>query len=731
MSLSMPDMVPDTRPARRSVLIAVSGAPISGPRHEAPAWGARSNLAQMSAGRRLGSTERGEAPEPASIGARFLELFALSGLAVAQPLLAVYADNSLELISRQVEGWSIVAFTLAVLLVPAAALLAVEQLVGLASRPWCERVHGVALAVLFGLFLLQIPPNGPAMGVVALVLGVGGGVGFWFARRRLAGLSTWLRFLAIAPVVFAVAFLLSGGIADLVLLDPPDAQASSLPEAPPSVLFLVLDELPTVSLLDDRGEIDASRFPAIAELASEGTWYPNHTTMASWTSLAVPGILTGQYPGAASNQAHWTTYPENLFTLLGESHDVIAHESATRLCPSTVCPSASRSAWTSLGDLTGSAGELWLDLVKPFDELEIDFSPAGVSVPKGEAREIALETVDELVANPDPTLAYLHLELPHQPWDFLPSGRTYDAPDPPEGRGEGSWSDAMAAASAGQRHLLQLEYTDAVVGAALDRLREGGRFDDTMVVLVADHGVAFTETDDQRAIGDGNLADIAFTPLIVKAPGQTEGTVDDRPVQTVDVLPTVADTVDIDIPWAVDGVSLGGDADLEDRERRYYPLWIDELPAGEGGFAVLPSTPLVDLLREADRPIGSAPRRDAVASPYLLAGRDVADLDVSDERAGRAVIVGGAAVEEIATDEGDAPAFVDVSLSGVEPGSDVTIAVDGTVVVTGRLGGADGLQLWATLPESALEPGTHELAVFVVTGEQDAPALAPVDVELR
>jgi hypothetical protein len=355
----------------------------------------------MSAGRRLGSTERGEAPEPASIVARFLELFALSGLAVAQPVLAVYADNSLELISRQVEGWSIVAFTVAVLVVPAAVLLAVEQVVALASPTWCERVHGVALAVLFGLFLLQIPPNGPAMGFVALALGVGGGMGFWFVRQRVAGLSTWLRFLAIAPLVFALAFLLSGGIADLVLLDPPDAQASSVPDAPPSVLFLVLDELPTLSLLDEQGEIDAERFPAIAELAGEGTWYPNHTTMASWTSLAVPGVLTGQYPAAASNQAHWTTYPENLFTLLGGSHDVVAHESATRLCPSTICPSASRSAWISLGDLTGSAGELWLDLVKPFDELEIDFSPAGVSVPKDESREVALEVVDELVADPD------------------------------------------------------------------------------------------------------------------------------------------------------------------------------------------------------------------------------------------------------------------------------------------------------------------------------------------
>ena len=57
-------------------------------------------------------------------------------------------------------------------------------------------------------------------------------------------------------------------------------------------------------------------------------------------------------------------------------------------------------------------------------------------------------------------------------------------------------------------------------------------------------------------------------PLFVKAPGQDDGAVSDVPAHTTDVLPTIADLLGIDLPWAVDGLAL---ADVtEGRERRYW-----------------------------------------------------------------------------------------------------------------------------------------------------------------
>jgi hypothetical protein len=47
-----------------------------------------------------------------------------------------------------------------------------------------------------------------------------------------------------------------------------------------------------------------------------------------------------------------------------------------------------------------------------------------------------------------------------------------------------------------------------------------------------------------------------FMPLLVKRPGQEVGGVVDEPVQTVDILPTIADVLGVEVPWRVDGTSL-------------------------------------------------------------------------------------------------------------------------------------------------------------------------------
>src|SRR5690606_14388112 len=56
----------------------------------------------------------------------------------------------------------------------------------------------------------------------------------------------------------------------------------------------------------------------------------------------------------------------------------------------------------------------------------------------------------------------------------------------------------------------------------------------------------------------GVLADVAWVPLFVKEPGQQTGSVSDENTSTLDVLPTVADVLEVETPWEVDGTSLLG-----------------------------------------------------------------------------------------------------------------------------------------------------------------------------
>jgi hypothetical protein len=111
-----------------------------------------------------------------------------------------------------------------------------------------------------------------------------------------------------------------------------------------------------------------------------------------------------------------------------------------------------------------------------------------------------------------------------------------------------------------QRHLLQASYTDALVGRILDKVEEVGLYDDAAVVVTADHGVAFHAGENRRRPTGDALPEVLWSPLIVKSPGQTQPRVDDTNLQTIDILPTIADLIGVELPWEVDGLAAGSEA---------------------------------------------------------------------------------------------------------------------------------------------------------------------------
>ena len=64
------------------------------------------------------------------------------------------------------------------------------------------------------------------------------------------------------------------------------------------------------------------------------------------------------------------------------------------------------------------------------------------------------------------------------------------------------------------------------------------------------------------------MPDIAWVPLFIKAPNQQTGGPDDRPAESIDVVPTVAEHLGVRIPWKVDGRSLLGPP----RRTRTFPM---------------------------------------------------------------------------------------------------------------------------------------------------------------
>jgi len=169
------------------------------------------------------------------------------------------------------------------------------------------------------------------------------------------------------------------------------------------------------------------------------------------------------------------------------------------------------------------------------------------------------ETVDALLAWLDgredggPFFAALHLFDPHatynppSPYDTLWADPGY------EGRFDSTWgvrsdmddanSGAVAVDAAGVRNLIDLydgeiAYTDAQLGRLLAGLRRRGLGEETLVIVMGDHGEEFADHG-RFAHGHTLHAELLQVPLLLAGPGVEPGVVDTSLVGNVDVLPTV------------------------------------------------------------------------------------------------------------------------------------------------------------------------------------------------
>src|SRR5437870_5163475 len=257
--------------------------------------------------------------------ATFVELFALSGLLVAQPVLDFLGNNAREMIIFRLSVSDVVVFLLLLLFVPPAVLLAFELLVGAIWPRARRRVHIAVMAVLIGVIAgnyVKVSTHSGAGPRIAVGLIVAIAVGFYIARSSVP--QQWLRFLAVAPLVFSILFV-TASPASILLFE--HVKAATVTVAHPArIVLIVLDEFPEASLLDGHGHVDAGLFPNFAKLADGSTWYRNDTTVAEYTVRAVPAVLTARLPNVKSVLPTASKYPQSLFTLLGKTYKINAHE---------------------------------------------------------------------------------------------------------------------------------------------------------------------------------------------------------------------------------------------------------------------------------------------------------------------------------------------------------------------------------------------------------------------
>lgn len=581
--------------------------------------------------------------------------------------------------------------------------------------PWI--LFALALATGWGLGMAVLP--------VALALSA---LALW-AYARSGRVRTYCTWLLLAALAAPLHFLADGSIRKLwlpgsAIMPTVGESTSATPDSP--VVVLVLDELPVSSLLDGEGVLDARRFPNLAALAQQAHWFDNVRSVDSSTPKAVAALVAGVQL-ARGQLPIVRDLPANLFTLLAPSHRILASEPVTGLCPPEfnrlaatgerpggwladtaivalhlVVPEPLAARLPPISDQWGSFGgpeggnaaavgtdPTWRDV----------FDRAGRAVQgKRLARfEVFLASIEDTGR---PALYFEHLLLPHRPWIYLPSGRSYRPAryrEPKVFQAKRWPASSFYAVQAQQRHLLQAEFVDRLIGRLISRLRETKLYDRALIVVTADHGISFLPGEPKRAVTPVTKNEILQVPLLLKLPGQREGVRHPEPRSTLDVLPTVLSVLGREVPVELLGRSLFTPLSWRTRQAPWRPGL--ELRAAR--FGSLDSEEALFIF--------------GAFTDWI--GRTLDDLALTSDESLEVGLRGPGWEFESSGGSAFVPALVHGRLRG--PGSGrrlgLAFALDGKVVATGEHDPADRSRGFrALLPPSAIGDGTHRLDIVVI-----------------
>lgn len=369
------------------------------------------------------------------------------------------------------------------------------------------------------------------------------------------------------------------------------AAACSRSSAPKNVLVVTLDTL-RADRVGSYG-YPAAQTPVLDRLAARGARFANATTTTPLTLAAHTSLFTGTFPGYHGVRDNTGFHVEDSLTTLAE-------------------------VMKSRGYRTGGfVGAFVLDgrwgIAQGFDEYYDDFNLSeDVGPGLDSIQRRGAEVVDHALAwlgrkDAGPFFAWVHLYDPHAP---------YDAPAELSSRFPNTRDGAYDA---------EIAYTDGQVGRVLDALTADGRLDDTIVVVLGDHGEQLGEHKEQ-AHGFFIYDAAVQVPLIVAGPGVPARVVPDQ-VRIVDVMPTVLDLAGIPAPAEVQGTSLrpameGNTLQLLALSESWYPRyhygWSELTAVRDGAFKFIlaPRRELYDLSKDPhelhDVSAADASRADAM-----------------------------------------------------------------------------------------------------------------------
>jgi arylsulfatase A-like enzyme len=317
----------------------------------------------------------------------------------------------------------------------------------------------------------------------------------------------------------------------LVLFGASNVTCTAEREKLPDIVVYLVDTLRADHLGIYGYERETS--PRLDAFAKDAMIFDRAYSTSSWTKPATASLLTGLAParhGANSRSDALDARAVTLATLLkSRGYHTVAFVTNPNVLP----------AW---------------GFDRGFDKF-FDIESVARSARADRVGELVMQYLEK--APDGPRFLYIHTRDPHGP---------YDPPAPYDQRFSGG--DEIAGYDG------EIAFSDFHFGELLDRLRAMGRYDESAIVFLSDHGEEFEEHGN-TGHGKTLYEELVRIPLLLKLPGRRgRGQRCAAPIQIIDVVPTLLTLVDLDSPEEVEGQDLAS-IDCTSEAALARPLFFD------------------------------------------------------------------------------------------------------------------------------------------------------------
>jgi arylsulfatase A-like enzyme len=314
--------------------------------------------------------------------------------------------------------------------------------------------------------------------------------------------------------------------------------------------------------------------PNVERIAREGLVYDNHFVTGCWTVPSHTSLFSGKYQTGHGVGVQYEFMPETLPTMA---------EVLTAAGYQTV--GFSNNTWVNQDETNIARGFAQFTLVKRPGEQNPQIGPEDDFILEGELDSGSAQTVDlvrqwfkENYDETRPFFLFVNCVEPHlRVWAPQPFRGRFLPPEINEAEARQVNQDVFAerlglVANRPDGHMTEDDWTllkylydgetaclDQRMGLLFDHLRSIGVMDETLLIIISDHG----DLVDRRGMMGHHLSlfdDLIHTPLIVRWPGAVpQGARFDGFVQICDWLPTFIELLNVDddqLKAEMQGISL-------------------------------------------------------------------------------------------------------------------------------------------------------------------------------